>query len=125
VAFGLAFFLLCIRSDFFPYCRGASLGRCVAEPAHALETALFIYSADTAMFDGILKLLSSNAKLILCDTNGEEEGGVHMSPAELIAAAQELGPATIDRLRGIHMSKEIHQWGVLRFAQPGEEYILE
>jgi hypothetical protein len=89
-----------------------------------LEKALFIYSSDTSMFEGVRVLLDSGAKLILCDTNGERENGVHMSPQELLAAAQGLSGAGIGRLRGIHMSRRMKRVGELQFVQPGEEFNL-
>ncbi|HPN02518.1 MAG TPA: MBL fold metallo-hydrolase [Rectinema sp.] len=106
-----------------------------------LEKALFIYSSDTSMFDGIYKLLNSSAKLILCDTNGEEENGVHMSPRELMAAKSHIRSRSeecavlseqrqsvgndIDRVLGIHLSRKMDRVGQLRFAQPGEEYCIK
>ncbi len=76
------------------------------------------------MFEGVRVLLDSGAKLILCDTNGERENGVHMSPQELLAAAQGLSGAGIGRLRGIHMSRKMERVGELQFVQPGEEFNL-
>ncbi|MEN6499549.1 MAG: MBL fold metallo-hydrolase [Rectinema sp.] len=95
-----------------------------------LKKALFIYSSDTSMFEGIRVLLDSGAKLILCDTNGEKENGVHMSPQELMATAQGLSDADgarlrdfeSGRIRGIHMSKKMERAGELLFVQPGEEF---
>ena len=95
-------------------------------PAQALREALFAYSSDTAMFEGIHTLLESGAKLILCDTNGEKESDVHMSPAQLIAAARAHGlEGNSERLLlGTHMSRRILREGKLRFAQGGEEFSL-
>jgi ribonuclease BN (tRNA processing enzyme) len=106
-----------------------------------LENAIFIYSSDTSMFDGIYKLLSSSARLILCDTNGEEDNGVHMSPRELMAAENQVrtrsseradlseyrlsGENDKDRVLGIHLSKKMDRAQGLKFAQPGEEYCIE
>lgn len=88
------------------------------------KKALFAYSSDTAMFEGIHMLLESGAKLILCDTNGEKESDVHMSPAQLIAAIEEHRlSGNPDRLvLGTHMSRRILRQGDLRFAQEGEEF---
>jgi ribonuclease BN (tRNA processing enzyme) len=89
-----------------------------------LKKALFIYSSDTSMFEGVRVLLGSGAKLILCDTNGEKENGVHMSPQELMAAAAAQGLSGTGRLRGIHMSRKMERVGELRFVQPGEEFTV-
>jgi len=93
-------------------------------PERALKEALFAYSSDTAMFEGIHTLLESGAKLILCDTNGEKESDVHMSPAQLIAAARVHGLAGNSGrlLVGTHMSRRILSQENLRFAQDGEEF---
>jgi len=76
------------------------------------------------MFEGVRVLLDSGAKLILCDTNGEKENGVHMSPQELMAAvgSGRAGDFARGRLRGIHMSRKMDRVGELRFVQPGEEF---
>jgi ribonuclease BN (tRNA processing enzyme) len=104
------------------------VGRAGGVPSSSdyLEKALFVYSSDTSMFEGVRVLLGSGAKLILCDTNGENEKEVHMSPRELMAAAtaQGLSGADSGRLRGIHMSRRMERVGELRFVQPGEEFTL-
>ncbi len=99
-------------------------GAALPSSSEYLQKALFIYSSDTSMFEGVRVLLGSGAKLILCDTNGEKENGVHMSPQELLAAAaaQGLSCADGERLRGIHMSRKMERVGELRFVQPGEEF---
>lgn len=95
--------------------------------AEYLDKALFVYSSDTSAFDGIETLLNSSAKLILCDTNGEEDKGVHMSPKELFGVARRGGHGDdfeSGRIRGIHMSRLRRKEGALRFVQAGETFTL-
>lgn len=101
-------------------------GSALPSARERFDRALFIYSSDTSMFEGISKFLESGAKLILCDTNGEKEHEVHMSPRELAAAARDRGGDILSgRIRGIHMSRARERAGDLRFVQPGEEFVLK
>lgn len=94
-------------------------------PHERFSRALFIYSSDTSMFGGVSALLDSAAKLVLCDTNGEKENEVHMSPGELAAAARDRrGDIVSGRIRGIHMSRAMERSGDLIFVQPGDTFSL-
>ncbi len=104
----------------------ASATRALPAPSERFAAARFIYSSDTSMFDGVTRLIESGAQLVLCDTNGDKENEVHMSPRELAAAARgRPGDIASGRIRGIHMSKSMERLGDLSFVQPGDTFILE
>lgn len=94
-------------------------------PGERFAAARFIYSSDTSMFEGVSKLIESGARLVLCDTNGDKENEVHMSPKELAAAARgRPGDIASGRIRGIHMSRAMARSGDLVFVQPGDTFTL-
>ncbi len=104
----------------------AHSARALPAPAARFEKARFIYSSDTSMFEGVSRLIESGARLVLCDTNGEKENEVHMSPKELAMAARgRPGDIASGRIRGIHMSRSMKRLGDLSFVQPGDTFILE
>jgi|GEM_PF-240000 len=95
-------------------------------PSERFAAARFIYSSDTSMFEGVSKLIESGARLVLCDTNGDKENEVHMSPKELAVAARgRPGDIASGRIRGIHMSRAMEHLGDLVFVQPGDTFTLD
>jgi ribonuclease BN (tRNA processing enzyme) len=85
-------------------------------------TPRFVATSDTRWDARLKPLFASGAPLILCDANGKEDGGVHMSISELIGKALPLlKPGSI--LIGTHVSEDIADTEKrLRIARSGDVF---
>lgn len=87
------------------------------------ENPRFVGTSDTKWSAKTAALLKRPAVLYLCDANGREPGGVHASPQELLEEGSLLVPPEA-LLLGTHVSALPGLAGPLRFARPGERFIL-
>lgn len=83
---------------------------------------LFIATSDTRWSPRLRELFALKPRLMLCDSNGEGFGGVHMSPDEIQAhIVPFISPET--RLVGTHVSREMpRERGGMVFARCGDVF---
>lgn len=88
------------------------------------HSPVFVATSDTKWGPRLENLLALGGDFILCDSGGAENGGVHLSPAEIeTLVLPRLSPGA--RLVATHFKAESPSKGGLSFARAGDIYTIE